>query len=134
MGDSRGLGQIMDWYIEGLKKYAVFSGRARRREYWTFALLNVAIIFALDVFEWALGGPGALGALYTLAVLSPSLAVTVRRLHDTNRSGWWLLILVIPILGALVLIVFLLQDSDRLDNRFGPSPKYIVGYPELDIP
>ena len=78
----------MSWYLTVLKKYAVFSGRARRMEYWMFALFNFIISFALAFLEALVGGPGIVAVLYSLAVLVPSIAVGVRRLHDTDRSGW----------------------------------------------
>ncbi len=77
----------MSWYLEVLKKYAVFDGRARRREYWMFFLFNVIIAFVLGFVEGIIGGPGVLGLLYSLAVLVPGIAVSMRRLHDTGRSG-----------------------------------------------
>ena len=118
----------MKWYIEALKKYAVFSGRSRRREYWFFFLGNLIISLVLGFAEAVLGlFPGSeesiLGMIYGLAVLIPGLAVGVRRLHDTDRSGLWLLIGLIPLLGIIVLLVFLVQDSNPGDNRFGPNPK-----------
>jgi len=113
----------MSWYVEALKKYAEFSGRARRKEYWMFVLVNMVIISVLYIIEGLAGGPGFLGGLYSLAVLIPSLAVGVRRLHDTNRSGWWLLIGFIPLIGAIVLLVFTVQDSQPGGNQYGPNPK-----------
>jgi uncharacterized membrane protein YhaH (DUF805 family) len=113
----------MNWYLEVLKKYAVFSGRARRKEYWMFALFNIIISFVLGFIEGLAGGPGALAGIYSLAVLIPSLAVSVRRLHDTDRSGWWLLIALIPLIGALVLLVFVVQDSQPGENQYGLNPK-----------
>ena len=77
----------MKWYLEVLKKYAVFNGRARRTEYWMFALFNLIIAFVLGIVEVIFGSPGVIGTLYTLAVIIPSIAVSVRRLHDTERSG-----------------------------------------------
>lgn len=121
----------MSWYLAVLKKYAVFGGRARRKEYWMFVLVSTLITVVLSALQ---GDEGVLVGLYSLAVLLPSLAVTVRRLHDTNRSGLWLLIALIPLVGFIVLLVFTVQDSDRIENRYGPSPKYIVGYPELQVP
>lgn len=119
----------MKWYLEVLKKYAVFSGRARRREYWFFVLFNI-IISVLSVFlDKTLGtfnnemGIGVIGGIYALGVLLPGIGVAVRRLHDTNRSGWWLLIGLIPLVGAVVLLVFALMDSQPGSNRFGPNPK-----------
>ncbi len=118
----------MNWYLEALKKYAEFNGRARRREYWFFVLFNVIISFVLGFIDGLAGlagetGFGPLGGLYTLAVLCPGLAVSARRLHDTGRSGWWLLIVFVPIVGALVLLVFMLLEGDAGDNAYGPNPK-----------
>ena len=118
----------MNWYIEVLKKYAVFSGRARRREYWMFVLFNVIIAVVLTIIEGIAdagseGSRSTLTTLYGLAVLIPSLAVSVRRLHDTGRSGWWLLIGLIPIIGTIVLLIFMVQDGRPTDNQYGPNPK-----------
>jgi len=113
----------MNWYIEVLKNYAVFTGRARRTEYWMFFLINIIIAFAIGFIEGFVGSPGVVGIIYSMAVLIPSIAVGVRRLHDTDRSGWWLLIGLIPIIGAIVLIVFLVQDSSPGQNQFGSNPK-----------
>jgi uncharacterized membrane protein YhaH (DUF805 family) len=122
----------LDYYLEVLRKYAVFSGRARRAEYWMFVLINFIISAVLFVVDSALGfnsggSVGVLGGIYSLAVLLPSLAVTCRRLHDTGRSGWWMLIGIIPIIGAIILIVFLVQDSNAGGNDYGPNPKQALG-------
>jgi uncharacterized membrane protein YhaH (DUF805 family) len=113
----------VNWYLEVLKKYAVFTGRARRTEYWMFVLFNLVIAIALAFIEGIVGGPGVLGGLYSLAVLIPSLAVGARRLHDTGRSGWWLLIGLVPVIGIIVLIVFFATDSQPGTNQYGPNPK-----------
>lgn len=116
----------MNWYLDVLKKYAVFTGRARRKEYWFFFLISVIISIILSVIDGSFGsngGMGVLSTLYSLAVLIPGIAVSVRRLHDINRSGWWLLIALVPILGAIVLLVFMVQDSTPGENQFGPNPK-----------
>jgi uncharacterized membrane protein YhaH (DUF805 family) len=119
----------MNWYLEVLKKYAVFTGRARRKEYWFFVLFNVIIAIALTVIDMSAGlyddvyEVGLLGSLYSLAVLLPSIAVSVRRLHDIGRTGWWLLIAFIPLVGAIVLLVFAVLDSTPGDNQYGPNPK-----------
>ena len=113
----------MNWYLGVLKKYAVFSGRARRKEYWLFLLINLLVALGIAIVESLIGTGGLLGSLYALGVFIPSLAVAVRRLHDTNRSGWWLLIGLIPLIGLIVLIVFFVQDSDAGDNAYGPNPK-----------
>ncbi|MCH8266386.1 MAG: DUF805 domain-containing protein [Acidobacteria bacterium] len=112
----------MNWYIGVLKKYAVFSGRARRKEYWMFLLFHIIIIFALSIIEGIVGSNPVLTILYMLAVLLPGLAVTVRRLHDTGKSGWWLLIGIVPLIG-IVILVFMVQDSQAGDNQYGPNPK-----------
>ena len=119
----------MNWYLEALKKYAVFSGRARRKEYWYFFLFNILISIVLAVIDGMTGtldaeaGIGLLGGIYGLAVLIPGLAVSVRRLHDTDRSGWWLLIVLIPLIGAIVILVFMVQDSKPNENQYGSNPK-----------
>jgi len=119
----------MNWYLAVLKKYAEFKGRARRREYWNFVLFNIIISIVLALVDKVTGsfsaerGFGILGGLYALAVIIPSIAVGVRRLHDTNRSGWWLLIGLIPCIGLIVLIIFTVQDSQAGDNQYGPNPK-----------
>jgi len=116
----------MQWFLAALKKYAVFSGRARRKEYWYFVLFYVLLLVALSIMDGSLGsrsGQGMLGTVFTLVMLVPSISVTVRRLHDTNRSGWWVLISLIPLIGGIILIVFAVQDSQPGNNRFGPNPK-----------
>lgn len=122
----------MDWFLGALKKYAVFEGRARRREYWFFALFVVLISVVLTIIDSMIGtmtsqGAGILSGLFCLAVLIPSLAVGARRLHDTGRSGWWLLIGLIPFIGAIVLIVFFVLDSQPGTNAYGPNPKGVGG-------
>jgi len=119
----------MNWYLEVLRKYTVFSGRSRRREYWFFVLFNTLIIIALTFVDLSIGtasaemGGGLLSTLYSLAVLIPSIAVMVRRLHDTDRSGWWILILFVPLIGFIWLLVLTVLNSQPGDNRFGPNPK-----------
>ncbi len=135
----------MNWYVEVLKQYVDFSGRARRTEYWIFTLFNVIIEIILGFIDRALGlgsfssgtsggvafsaSLGLLGGLYSLAVLLPSLGVAVRRLHDTNRSGWWLLIGLIPVIGTIVLLVFFVLEGTRGPNRHGVDPKTPSGSP-----
>jgi len=121
----------MNWYLQALKQYAVFKGRARRKEYWFFALFNliVSIVLTVDYMTGSLDpelGVGLLSGIYSLAILIPSLAVTVRRLHDTDRTGWWVLIAFIPFIGAIVLLVFMLLDSKPGDNQYGPNPKGVT--------
>ncbi|MBI3898531.1 MAG: DUF805 domain-containing protein [Gammaproteobacteria bacterium] len=113
----------MNWYLEVLKKYAEFGGRARRTEYWMFVLFNLIISIVIMVLEALIGISSVIGILYALAVLIPGIAVSVRRLHDTHRSGWWLLIGLVPLIGAIVLIVFMAMDSEPGSNEYGPNPK-----------
>lgn len=120
----------MNWYLSVLKKYVVFSGRARRKEYWMFYLINILISLLLGVVAGIIAGASGRDGpadlilwVYTLAILLPSLGVTVRRLHDTGRSGWWLLIGLIPVIGAIVLLVFTLLDGQPGQNEYGPDPK-----------
>ena len=122
----------MNWYLGVLRQYAVFKGRARRKEYWFFILFNLIASLVLTLVDFMTGsldpelGMGLLSGLYSLAILIPSLAVTVRRLHDTDHTGWWLLIGLIPLLGAIVLLIFMLQDSKPGDNQYGANPKGVT--------
>ncbi len=121
----------MHWYIEVLKKYTVFSGRARRMEFWMFFLFSAIISIFLAVIDEFMGWQfemsgdilGFLSTLYYVAVIVPYLAVIVRRLHDTERTGWWILIAFIPFVGVLILLVFLILQGTRGENRYGPDPK-----------
>ncbi len=115
----------MHWYQEALRKYADFAGRSRRKEYWMFLLMNLIISLVLGVVAGMIGFRW-IGYLYTVFVFIPSIAVGVRRLHDTGRSGWWLLIGLIPIIGVLILIYFFILDSASGDNEYGPNPKSAV--------
>jgi uncharacterized membrane protein YhaH (DUF805 family) len=113
----------MNWYLAALKKYAVFSGRARRKEYWLFALSSIIFGVIVGLIGTCLGGQKTgdqLIDLYGLAILIPSLAVSVRRLHDTNKSGWWLLPLM---LCPVILLIFMFFDSQPDANPYGPNPK-----------
>ena len=113
----------MDWYVAALKKYAEFSGRARRKEYWMFALVSFLVSVGIAVLGMMVNALNILTWVYTLAVFIPSIAVGVRRLHDTGRSGWMGLLALIPLVGAIIVIVFLCQDSAPGDNQYGPNPK-----------
>lgn len=121
----------MHWYIDVLKKYTVFSGRARRKEYWMFFLFSAIISIFLAVIDEFMGWQfemdgeslGFLSTLYYVAVIVPYLAVIFRRLHDTERSGWWILIAFIPIVGVVVLLVFMILQGTKGENRYGPDPK-----------
>ncbi len=121
----------MNWWLAAVKKYAVFSGRARRKEYWYYVLFNFIIAFVWGMFAGVVGAMAGwsqttleeFANVPTLALLLPSLAVAVRRLHDTGRSGWWLLLAFVPIIGAIILIVWYCQDSEPGTNQYGPNPK-----------
>jgi uncharacterized membrane protein YhaH (DUF805 family) len=119
----------MNWYLKVLKQYADFSGRARRKEYWMFALFNAIFAIVSMILDNALGLTiaglpyGAFYLLYVLAVLIPGLAVAVRRLHDVGKSGWMLLIGLIPIIGGIWLLVLMVTDSNTGDNEYGANPK-----------
>jgi uncharacterized membrane protein YhaH (DUF805 family) len=119
----------MSWYLEALKNYAVFSGRSRRKEYWYFVLCNVIVSLVLSGLDALLGtfsssaNLGLLSGIYALAIIIPTLAVSVRRLHDIDRTGWWVLIHLVPVIGSIVLLVFAVLDGTPGENRFGSNPK-----------
>ncbi|PIR58168.1 MAG: DUF805 domain-containing protein [Parcubacteria group bacterium CG10_big_fil_rev_8_21_14_0_10_38_31] len=123
---------MFDYYIGVLKKYAVFTGRARRAEYWYFLLTNFLVFIGLGIVnaivdnKLSFFGIFYIRILYSLAIFIPSLAVGVRRLHDTGRSGWWLLISLIPLIGTIWLFILLVLDSNPGDNKYGPNPKGVV--------
>ncbi|MEH6556356.1 MAG: DUF805 domain-containing protein [Oceanicoccus sp.] len=110
----------MDYFIDALKKYADFNGRTRRKEYWMFVLIYVVISVILSVL-----GMDIISTIVGLALLIPSISIGARRLHDTGRSGWWQLIYFVPLIGLIVMIVFLVQDSHG-DNEYGVNPKSAV--------
>ena len=121
----------MEWMLLPLKRYAEFSGRSRRKEYWMFFLFTIMVGIVLGIIDAVLGlnfgsgfgSNGVLGSLFSLATLVPSLAVGIRRLHDTDRSAWWLLLVLLPIIGWIVLLVFYCTEGTRGSNRFGDDPK-----------
>ena len=123
----------MNWYLKVLNQYFDFNSRARRKEYWMFVLVNFIISMLIIGVDNALGfsfnytgnvsGTGVFNLLYNLLILIPSLAVAVRRLHDVGKSGWILLIGLIPIVGAIWLLILLLRDSEAGENKYGPDPK-----------
>jgi uncharacterized membrane protein YhaH (DUF805 family) len=124
----------MEWYTMVLKRYAEFNGRSRRKEYWMFALFNCLICLVPYIAGIILLATGnkigmvlmGLVCVYSLTVLVPGLAVAVRRLHDTGKSGWLILLGVIPVVGGIILLVFLVSDSNPGDNLYGPNPKMIA--------
>ncbi|MNI37217.1 Inner membrane protein YhaI [compost metagenome] len=127
----------MQWYLKAFKNYANFSGRARRKEYWLFQLFNgiIALLLYLPVLSSlpaVMAGEGTTGIaslfmtlyiIYLLAVILPSLAVTVRRLHDTGKSGWSILLGLIPLVGGIIVLVFVCTDSQPGQNSYGENPK-----------
>lgn len=121
----------MDWYLGVLKKYADFNGRARRKEYWMFFLFNMIFAIIAMVLDNILGvsfgetGIGPIYLLYFLAILIPSLAVVVRRLHDTGKSGWFILLGFIPLVGGIILLVFMILEGNAGPNQYGPDPKEV---------
>ncbi len=132
----------MQWYLKVLRQYADFSGRARRTEFWMFVLFNAIALIILGILDNLLGfstttmgtgsiavSGGILTAIYQLAVLIPSLAVGARRLHDTGKSGWWQLLALIPLVGAIILIVFWATAGDPSPNQHGVNPKQASGTP-----
>ncbi|MAY83842.1 MAG: hypothetical protein CMP59_06870 [Flavobacteriales bacterium] len=119
----------MEWYLKVLRQYTDFNGRARRKEYWMFFLFNVIFSIAASLLDMLLGtgiegmGYGLIYTLYGLAVLLPSLAAAVRRLHDIGKSGWMILVGLIPIIGAIWLLILMVTDSNPGENKYGPNPK-----------
>ena len=119
----------MNWYLKVLKQYADFSGRARRQEYWMFLLFNIIFAIGAMIMDNVMGiafdtiGYGPLYLLYALVVFIPGLAVSVRRLHDVGKSGWMMLIALIPLIGFIWFLVLMLTDSKPGANHYGLSPK-----------
>ncbi|WP_338589666.1 DUF805 domain-containing protein [Shewanella khirikhana] len=114
----------MEYFIGALKKYADFTGRARRKEYWMFVLFYLIFYLVTVGIDMALGTT-FIAAIFSLGLLLPSLAIGARRLHDTGRSGWWQLLYFIPLIGAIVLLVFFCQDSQD-ENDYGANPKALA--------
>ncbi len=123
----------MYWYLEVFRRYAEFSGRSRRKEYWMFALFNVLFVLGLAVVMAVLASifgdtgivfiiPVIILIIYFAVVFIPSLAVTVRRLHDTGKSGWFILLNLIPYVGGLIIFIFMVLDSEPGENKWGPNP------------
>jgi len=118
----------MSWFLKALKNYAGFSGRSRRKEYWFFILFYMIIFMVVAFLDGLLGtfsaesGIGVLSGIFILGMIIPNIAVTIRRLHDTDRSGWWILIAFVPFVGGIVLIVFMVMGGTQGSNQYGPDP------------
>jgi uncharacterized membrane protein YhaH (DUF805 family) len=118
------------WMLTPLQKYASFSGRARRAEYWWFGLFVLLATIVLTSVDYMLLGAdtmdqygfGPMAGIFSLGILVPSIAVSFRRLHDLDRSAWWVLIGLIPFIGSLILLFWYVQRGTVGDNRFGPDP------------
>ncbi len=123
----------MEWYLKVLKQYTDFNGRARRKEYWMYTLFNMIFVFAAIVIDNGMGTTvaelhyGIVYCLYVFAIILPTLAVLVRRLHDVGKSGWFYFITLIPIAGPIWLLVLLCKEGVAGDNEYGPNPKEIAG-------
>ena len=120
----------MQWYLQVLKKYAVFDGRASRREFWFFAFYNIIAaavmgLIAVKGMQYGYDGLTPLPLVYVLATLIPAISVMVRRLHDTGKSGWWFFVTFVPAIGHMWLFVLLVLESDRGANEYGPSPAIV---------
>jgi len=114
---------FFDWYLKCIKQqYADFDGRARRTEYWMFTLVNILISIVVTIVGRIIHVP-VLGSLYGLAVLVPGIAVGVRRMHDIGKSGWWVLIALIPLIGTIWIIILLATNGDQGSNQYGADPK-----------
>ncbi|MEU2159403.1 DUF805 domain-containing protein [Streptomyces sp. NPDC019396] len=118
----------MHWYVNAFKNYAVFSGRAGRAEYWTFFLISMLMYICLHVIFMVSDSravAGSIEAVYVVSHFIPTLAIGSRRLHDTGRSGWWQLILVVPIVGPIALLVLLARAGIGGHNAYGPEPQLV---------
>jgi len=130
----------MDYYISVIKKYADFSGRARRAEYWYFYLFTIIFLIVALILDSIIGikiggsGVGPVYIIYALFIIIPSLAVATRRLHDIGKSGWMLFLSLIPFVGGIWLLILFVRDGDKEANKYGPNPKVLPSItPEAPI-
>ena len=116
---------MIDWFKKGLRNYTNFSGRARRKEYWYFILVQIGLIIIAMVLDSIIFGSetGLFYVVLGLGLFLPSVAVAIRRLHDTSRSGWWFLLSFIPLIGSIILVIFLASDTKLETNQWGPPAK-----------
>ena len=126
----------MEWYLKVLRQYADFNGRARRKEYWMFTLFHMIAAFTTAFIGGLLaeatdGASMALYFIYLIGTIIPGLAVTVRRLHDTNKSGWMILVSLIPLIGSIWLLVLMVTEGDHGPNEYGPDPKEEIPYDQV---
>lgn len=118
----------MNWFLKVVRNYAVFEGRARRKEFWLYELIYIIFFSALALIDRFIGSYdvegqiGLLSGLLALGLLLPTIGVTIRRLHDTDRAGWWLLLVFLPIIGGIWLLVLMVLGGSAGENRFGPDP------------
>ncbi|AWZ09222.1 MULTISPECIES: DUF805 domain-containing protein [unclassified Streptomyces] len=115
----------MHYYTDVLKKYVDFSGRARRQEFWMFFLFNLAALIVVAILDAVIGTSPLLYSLYALATFLPNLGLAVRRLHDQGKSGWWVLVGLIPLVGFIWAIVLMATEGQPNPNQYGPSPKAV---------
>ena len=113
----------MNYYLEAVKKYATFSGRARRKEYWMYILFNAIFAIVATIVDSIIGTSGIIAGIYELAFLIPTLAVGVRRLHDLGKSGFWYFISLVPVIGGIWFIVLMCLDGQPGENQYGSNPK-----------
>lgn len=113
----------MTWFFLPFKRTIDFKGRSRRSEFWTFAIMNTVILFVLYYAGETMGVFDLIAKLYTLIIILPGISVGIRRLHDIGKSGWWLLLLFIILIGLPILIYFFVQDSHEHSNTYGENPK-----------
>jgi len=112
----------MDYFLDAYRQFANFQGRASRKQYWMFYLFYVISYIFFAIFDGLLRTDGLFMALFALISLLPNIAIVTRRLHDIDKSGWWQLLIFIPIIGAIVLLVFLVMKGTATENRFGAVP------------
>lgn len=114
---------IIDWFVKGLKNYANFTGRARRKEFWFFALTQFIILIIAQILDAILGSEFLFYVLTVLALFIPALAVSIRRLHDIGKSGWWYLIGLVPLIGFILLIIWFATETKQNNNEWGQPAK-----------
>ena len=114
----------MDAFLSAFRQFADFNGRTSRKTYWTYIIITVVLSIIVRLTDTHMSHPGILSLIFLLIFILPTLSMSVRRLHDTNRKGWWVLLALIPVVGPLTLIFFKASKGDTNSNRFGPAPLY----------